>query len=60
MGGSKGITLIAAARSIGISKKSIDDYLRLIKMGNKLNFDFDSFEEEKIGYLRGFVRSRLK
>jgi hypothetical protein len=43
-----------------MSKKSLDDYLRYLRMGEKLKFDFNSFEGEKIGYLRAFVRSKLR
>jgi hypothetical protein len=58
--GAKGMSLLQAARSIGMSKKSLDDYLRYLRMGEKLNFDFETFEGEKMGYLRAFVRSKLR
>lgn len=42
--GAKGTTLSKAARSIGLSKKSLDDYLRYLRIGERLNFDFKAFE----------------
>jgi hypothetical protein len=29
-------------------------------MGEKLSFDFAAFESEKIGFLRAYVRSKLR
>jgi hypothetical protein len=54
------MSLLQAAKSIGMSKKSLDDYLRYLRMGERLNFDFEAFEGEKMGFLRAFVRSKLQ
>lgn len=45
-----------AADTIGISKKSLDDYLAQIKMGRDLGFDFKSNKFCKIGVLRTFLK----
>lgn len=42
----------AGARKIGISKKSLDDYLLQIRSGKKLGFDFKAHKTSKIGVLR--------
>lgn len=41
--GVKGMSLLQAAREIGVSKKSLDDYLRYLRMGERLNFNFEAF-----------------
>jgi hypothetical protein len=43
-----------------MSKKSLDDYLRYLRIGEKLDFDFKAFENEKMGFLRAFVKSKLR
>ena len=35
-------TLEAAAQKIGLSKKSLDDYLLMMRYGRKFGFDFDA------------------
>ena len=45
-----------AAKKVGISKKSLDDYLLQLRYGKKYNFDFNSHKEDKIGVLRAFVK----
>jgi hypothetical protein len=45
-----------AAQSVGISKKSLDDYLLQLRFGRKYGFDFDANKNEKIGVLRHFVK----
>lgn len=47
-----------AARKIGISKKSLDDYLLQLRFGRKFDFDFDKFHDEKVGVLRQFVKEK--
>jgi len=41
---------------VGISKKTLDDYLSQIRLGKKYGFDFDHHKKDKIGVLRSFVR----
>ena len=46
---------------IGISKKSLDDYLLQLRFGKKFNFDFEANKDCKIGKLRLYVKQeRLK
>ena len=45
-----------AAKMIGISKKSLDDYLLQLRLGRKYGFDFNSNKAEKVGILRSFVK----
>ena len=45
-----------AADIVGISKKTLDDYLLQIRAGYKYNFDFNMYSEAKIGLLRSYVK----
>ena len=45
-----------AASRVGISKKSLDDYLLQLRFGNKFGFNFEQHKDEKIGKLRLFVK----
>ena len=50
-----------AANAIGISKKSLDDYLLQLRFGRKYGFDFNNNQFEKVGVLRLFVKqAKLK
>ena len=56
-GANKKMSLDDAAKAVKMSRKSLDDYLMLLKQAKKLNFDFDRFNTDtKMGYLRKFVR----
>lgn len=46
------------AEKIGISKKSMDDYLLQIRQGKQLGFDFKAHKNSKIGVLRQFVKAK--
>ena len=41
---------------MGLSKKSLDDYLLNVRYAAKFDFDFSKNSEEKIGLLRKFVK----
>ena len=43
---------------IGISKKSLDDYLLQIRYGRKFGFDFEANSNEGVGKLRTFVKEQ--
>jgi hypothetical protein len=45
-------SLDESAKKIGISKKSLDDYLLQLRFGKKLGFNFNKYKDEKIGVLR--------
>lgn len=52
----KKMSLAEAARAIGVSKKSLDDYYYQLRLGEFYNFDFANNLQEKVGILRAFVR----
>jgi hypothetical protein len=45
-----------AAMKLGVSKKSLDDYLLMIKHAKSYCFDFQKHHQENFGYLRSFVK----
>ena len=45
-----------SAKIIGISKKSLDDYLLQLRLGRKYGFDFNFNRNSKVGLLRSFVK----
>ena len=53
---SKNLTLEQAAKMTTIPKKSLDDYMYQIKKGFSYRFNFNEHAEDKIGFLRDFVR----
>jgi hypothetical protein len=53
-------SLEEAAKKVGISKKSLDDYLFQIRFGNRYGFNFNEHYNEKVGILRDFVRQQKK
>jgi len=53
-------SLEEAAKNVGISKKSLDDYLFQIRFGNKYGFNFNEHYNDKVGVLRDFVRQNKK
>ena len=52
----KKYSLEDAANTIGIAKKTLDDYLLQIRAGRKYGFDFNIHSESKVGVLRTFVK----
>ena len=50
------LTLDEAANKVGISKKSLDDYLIQLRNGRSLGFNFNEHQNDKIGVLRSFVK----
>ena len=51
-------SLDQAAEKVGVSKKSLDDYLLQLRFGSKFNFDFEKHKNEKVGKLRQMVNRR--
>lgn len=45
-----------AAQKVGVSKKSLDDYLLQLRFGKKFGFDFQKHKDDKVGVLRTFVK----
>ena len=48
------MSLEQAAIEVGVSKKSLDDYLSQIRQGRQNGFDFNKNKDEKVGKLRSF------
>lgn len=49
-------SLEEAAQEVGVSKKSLDDYLLQLRFGRKFGFNFENNKESKVGVLRLFVK----
>jgi hypothetical protein len=49
-----------AANKVGISKKSLDDYLLQIRFGRRYGFNFNEHKNDKVGVLRDYVRKNKK
>ena len=45
-------SLEEAARKVGLSKKSLDDYLLQIRFAKRFGFDFEKHRHDNIGVLR--------
>jgi len=54
------LNLDVAAKRMGFSKKSLDDYLLQMRFGSKLGFDFSAHYNDKVGVLRRFVSKQKK
>ena len=52
------MNLQEAAKAVGISKKSLDDYYYQLRVGEKHDFDFMSNFHNKIGVLRSFIKEK--
>jgi hypothetical protein len=52
----KRMSLEDAASEVGVSKKSLDDYLSQLRQGRQFGFDFNSQKDGKVGVLRQFVK----
>ena len=51
-------TLEGAAYKVGMSKKSLDDFLLQLRLGRKYGFDFKKNSDELVGVLRNYIRER--
>ena len=49
--------LESAAKVVGISKKTLDDYNYQIKLAESFKFDFQTHRHEKIGVMRSFIKN---
>ena len=50
------MSLDKAAEKVGISKKTLDDYLLQIRYGKRYGFDFKKHSQDGISKLRQFVK----
>ena len=51
-------SLEEAADTVGISKKTLDDYLLQIRIAKQHNFDFAKNRDQSIGVMRAFNRKK--
>lgn len=51
------LNLQDAAKIVGISKKSLDDYYCQLRLGELYNFDFFDNLNQKMGVLRSYVKN---
>ena len=51
------MSLDDAAHRVGISKKSLDDYLLQLRFGRKFGFNFNAHRLDKVGILRGYIKN---
>jgi histone acetyltransferase (RNA polymerase elongator complex component) len=48
-----------AAEIVGVSKKSLDDYTKLIRIGRKLYYNFNKNRNKRISDLKSFIKKNL-
>jgi len=51
-------SLEEAAEKVGVSKKSLDDYMLQLRLGSKYKFDFQKHKDDKVGVLRSFIKAK--
>ena len=56
----KKYSLEEAADMVGMSKKSLDDYMLQLRLGKRYGFDFQENKDNKIGMLRTFIKECRK
>ncbi len=54
----KKLNLQEAAKVVGVSKKSLDDYYYQLRVGEQFDYEFQEHLNDKIGDLRSFVKER--
>ena len=54
------MSLEDAANKVGVSKKSLDDYLSQIRLGRYNGFDYNKNKDQKVGKLRLFNKDIKK
>jgi hypothetical protein len=52
------MSLEQAAEKVGVSKKSLDDYLAQLRAGRQYGYDFNLNKDKKVGDLRKFVKEK--
>eukprot|EP00826_Nyctotherus_ovalis_P050055 TRINITY_DN6096_c0_g2_i1.p1 TRINITY_DN6096_c0_g2~~TRINITY_DN6096_c0_g2_i1.p1 ORF type:complete len:104 (+),score=31.78 TRINITY_DN6096_c0_g2_i1:566-877(+) len=53
-------SLEEAAQKVGISKKSLDDYMLQLRLGRRYDFDFQANKDHKVGVLRAYIKGHKK
>jgi hypothetical protein len=54
------MSLERAADKVGVSKKSLDDYLSQLRAGRQFGYDFNANKDKRVGDLRRFVKDKLE
>lgn len=54
------LNLDVAAKMIGISRKTLDDYFLQLRRAESFGFDFQAHQDDKMGVLRKFVKEHQK
>lgn len=54
------MSLEQAAEKVGVSKKSLDDYLAQLRAGRQYGYDFNANKDKKIGDLRKYVKENAE
>ena len=54
------MSLERAADKVGVSKKSLDDYLAQLRAGRQYGYDFNLNKTKKVGDLRRFVKEKME
>jgi hypothetical protein len=49
-----------AAKIVGVSKKSLDEYTKLLRKGRKFNYDFNKNRNKRISHLKNFIKNNDK
>ncbi len=52
------VTMGRAAEYVGVSRKTLDDYMEQVRKAKSQGFDFSSHAQDKMGTLRAFVKRR--
>jgi hypothetical protein len=52
------MSLKDAAESVGLSKKTLDEYFNQIKEGKNYGFDFNKYKKDKVNVLRAYVKKK--
>ena len=53
------LSLEDAAEQVGISKKSLDDYLSQLRSARACGYNFNANAGQKVGHLRRFVKEAM-
>lgn len=54
------MSLEQSAEKVGVSKKSLDDYLAQLRAGRTHGYDFNLNKDKKVGDLRKFVKDNTE
>lgn len=51
------MSLLEAAKMLGMPKKSLDDYYYQLRLGEKYGFDFETHLFDRVGVLRTYLKN---